>query len=90
MSNADLQISEMVTKNSPSRKSTSEASCGISSASSSESGERMTQYEKLYELHHRLSTARFRLLKAQARVAELEKQIAEINGEQPKKGWDVT
>jgi len=50
----------------------------------------MTQYEKLYELHHRLSTARFKLLKAQARVAELEKQIAKINGEQPKKGWDVT
>jgi hypothetical protein len=41
MSNADLQISEMVTKNLPSRKNTSEASCGISSAKSSESGEKM-------------------------------------------------
>jgi hypothetical protein len=41
MSNADLQISEMVTKNSPSRKNISEASCGILSAKSSESGEKM-------------------------------------------------
>lgn len=50
----------------------------------------MTQYEKLYELHHRLSTARFKLLKAQARVAELEKQIAELKNEPARDGWDVT
>lgn len=90
MFNADLQISEMLTKNLPNKKNTSEASCGISSAKSSESGERMTQYDKLYELHRRLSTARFKLLKAQARVAELEKQIAEVKGKPLEEGWDVT
>jgi hypothetical protein len=90
MSSADLQISEMVTKNSPSRKNISEASCGILSAKSSESGERMTQYDELYQLHRRLSTARFKLLKAQARVAELEKQIAEVKGKPLEEGWDVT
>jgi hypothetical protein len=90
MCSADLQISEIITKNSLSRKSTSEASCGILSAKSSESGERMTQYDELYQLHRRLSTARFKLLKAQARVAELEKQIAEVKGKPLEEGWDVT
>jgi hypothetical protein len=48
----------------------------------------MTAYEELYSLHRRLSTARFKLLKAQARVAELEKQIAELKVNE--KGYDVT
>ncbi len=50
----------------------------------------MTQYDELYQLHRRLSTARFKLLKAQARVAELEKQIAEVKGKPLEEGWDVT
>jgi hypothetical protein len=90
MFNADLQISEMLTKNLPNKKIISKVNFGTSNAKSSESGERMTQYDKLYELHRRLSTARFKLLKAQARVAELEKQIAEVKGKPLEEGWDVT
>lgn len=90
MCSADLQISEIITKNSLSRKSTSEASCGILSAKSSESGERMTQYDELYSLNQRLITARYKLKKAQARVEELERQIAKIKNNQPKDRWDVT
>lgn len=50
----------------------------------------MTQYDELYSLNQRLITARYKLKKAQARVEELERQIAKIKNNQPKDRWDVT
>ncbi len=50
----------------------------------------MTTYDELYSLNQRLITARYKLNKAQARVEELERQIAKIKNNQPKDRWDVT
>lgn len=50
----------------------------------------MTLYDELYQLHSKLSAERLKILKAQARISELEKQIAKLKGEPPKEGWDVT
>jgi hypothetical protein len=50
----------------------------------------MTQYDELYDLQVRLGTARNKLQKAQKRVKELERQIAEVKGKPLEEGWDVT
>ena len=56
----------------------------------------MTPYEKLYELNMRLSTARYRLEKAEKRVKTLEAQIEALLANprsdefSNKQGWDVT
>jgi polyhydroxyalkanoate synthesis regulator phasin len=87
MFSADLLISEIITRNCPSRKNTSEVSFGTSSASSRESGEKMpTKYERLYDLQTQLNTAKYKLKKAQERVKKLEQQIAEVSDNR----WDVT
>lgn len=96
MCSADLQISEMLTRNLPSKKSISKVNFGTSNAKLSESGGKMTPYEKLYELNMRLSTARYRLEKAEKRVKTLEAQIEALLANprsdefSNKQGWDVT
>jgi hypothetical protein len=99
MSSADLQISEMLTKNLPNKKSILKVNFGTSNANCKESGVKMTPYEKLYELNLRLSTARYRLEKAEKRVKALEAQIEALladprsdESSHPylQKGWDVT
>jgi len=88
MCSAGLLISEMVIRSLPSRKNTFKVSCGILSANSSESGERMpTKYEQLYQLQIMLKTAQLKLNKASSRVKSLEKQIAELT--EPDR-YDVT